>query len=225
MPLLAKRLVRLYVGLFLFATGLIMVVNSRLGLSSWNCLNDGISKHTPITFGQANILVGLAIVTVVFFCKEKIGLGTLSNMLCVGLFLDFWRAVPWMPKAAGLWDGLLFIFAGQVVMAFGSFVYLSAGFGAGPRDGLMLSLMKLTGKPLAVCRAFSEACALLGGFLLGGAIGVGTVVATFTNGPTMQFVFKKIGFNPRAVQHEYLDDQLRRLLHRQAPQHGMEKEG
>ncbi len=222
-----KLLIRLYllaVGLFLFALGLVFAINSNLGLAPWNCLNDGLIKHVPITFGQANIMVGIIIVLVNILAKQKIGFGTLANMTLIGIYIDLLNHLTFLPKNPGMYNaqgeispvniayGTFLIICGLTITAIGCMIYLKAEFGAGPRDGLMLALMYITGKPLAVCRISIELCVFAVGFLLGGSIGIGTIVSSTLNGFIIQTVFKLFKFNPKTLKHEYLDDQLRMTL-------------
>ncbi len=204
------RLLRLVVGLFIFALGLMFTVHAGLGLSPWNCLNSGIIKWVDISFGQANIAIGVLLVIITYIGKEKVGLGTLSNMVLVGTYMDIISAFNILPSDVSMMQGIIMILLGMPISAFGIFLYLSAGFGAGPRDGLMLAIMKLTGKPLAICRTSIEVVVLVVGILLGGSFGIGTIITSGLNGITTQTVFKLIKFNPKAMRHEYIEDYFKR---------------
>jgi uncharacterized membrane protein YczE len=221
----ARKLCALVVGLSIFALGLVFAINANLGLAPWNCLSDGVSKRLPLTFGQANILVSFVMLAVNLAFRQKIGLATVANMSLVGTFVDIFRTLPLprgpgafgpegAPSAWGIACGIFLILCGLAISALGSILYLGAGFGAGPRDGLMLALMRATGKSLAFCRVSLEAGALALGFALGGSVGIGTVIASGCNGPVMQFVFKRFGFKPDEVRHIYLDDQWKAALKR-----------
>ncbi len=198
------RLVRLIFGLFVFAFGLMVVKNGNLGMSAWNTLNDGIIRHLPISFGQANISISVIIVTISYLAKEKIGLGTVLNMVSVGTFMDLIENFNLIPEADNFFVGVIMIFVGMIINAFGTCMYLGAGFGAGPRDGLMLFSMRVSGQPLGKCRIAIEGTVFVIAVLLGAQYGVGTVITAFCNGPLMQFIFKQINFKPKELKHQYL---------------------
>lgn len=204
------RLFRLIFGLFIFALGLMFTVNAGLGLSPWNCLNSGIIRWVPISFGQANIAIGLLLVIITYIGKEKIGLGTIGNMVLVGTYMDVISSLKLLPTDVGLWQGIVMILIGLLVSSLGIYLYLGAGFGAGPRDGLMLAIMKLTGKPLAFCRTSIEVVVLAVGVILGGSFGIGTVLSSGLNGIINQTFFKLIHFNPKTLHHEYIEDYFKR---------------
>lgn len=204
------RLFRMIFGLFIFALGLMFTVNAGLGLSPWNCLNSGIIKWVDVSFGQANIAVGVLLVIITYIGKEKIGLGTIGNMVLVGTYMDIIASLKILPTDVSLFQGIVMILMGLVINSIGVYLYLGAGFGAGPRDGLMLAVMKLTGKPLAVCRTSIELVVLAMGIILGGSFGIGTVLASGLNGIIYQSVFKLFHFNPKTLHHEYIEDYFKR---------------
>ncbi len=204
------RLFRLIFGLFIFALGLMFTVNAGLGLSPWNCLNSGIIKWVDVSFGQANIAVGILLVIITYIGKEKIGLGTIGNMLLVGTYMDLIASLGILPTDVSLWQGIAMILLGLVTNSIGLYLYLGSGFGAGPRDGLMLAVMKLTGKPLAICRTSIEVVVLAMGVILGGSFGIGTILSSGLNGIVNQTFFKMLNFNPKTLHHEYIQDYFKR---------------
>jgi uncharacterized membrane protein YczE len=206
------KLIRLLLGLFLFSLGIVMTVNARLGLAPWDVLHQGISHQTILTMGQASIGVGLIIIVLNFAFKEKIGIGTILNMVVIGLFIDFLMLNKLLPEPAGLPAKLALLFGGMVVISIASFLYIGAGLGAGPRDGLMVALHRKSGKSLRFTRNFIEITALIIGFFLGGTVGVGTVVLSLGQGFVIQFIFKLCKFDVKTVKHNYIDDNIRNAL-------------
>ncbi len=188
---LALRLAVLVGGLFLFALGIVAFLESRLGLSPWDTLHQGLSRHTPISFGAANIVVSVVVVTVAWLLGAQIGIGTLANALLVGGFvvgLTSIGAVQGLAHdALGVRIGLLA--AGVALTGFGSGLYLTAALGAGPRDSLMVVGSERLGRRISVVRAALEVCALAVGFALGGTIGVGTVAFALLIGPSIEASF------------------------------------
>lgn len=178
-------------GLFLFALGIVAFLESRLGLSPWDTLHQGLSRHTPISFGEANIVVSVLVVTIAWLLGAKIGIGTLANALLVGGFVVVLTSIGAVQRLAhdplGVRIGLLA--AGVALTGFGSGLYLTAALGAGPRDSLMVVGSKRLGRRISVVRAALEICALAVGFALGGTIGVGTVAFALLIGPSIEASF------------------------------------
>jgi uncharacterized protein len=188
---LAARLVALFAGLFLFALAVVCQLEAKLGLSPWDTLHQGIAKHSPLSFGVANICVGATVLGVAWALGAKIGVGTVANAVFVGAFIV---ALTEIPQVEGLSDNSLGVRIGLLAVAMplfgiGSALYLGAWLGAGPRDSLMVVIGRRTGIRLGVVRAGIELCALAAGFALGGTIGVGTVVFALTIGPALEAGF------------------------------------
>jgi uncharacterized membrane protein YczE len=188
---LALRMAVLVGGLFLFALGIVAFLESRLGLSPWDTLHQGLSRHMPISFGEANIVVSVLVVTIAWLLGAKIGIGTLANALLVGGFVVVLTSIGAVQRLAhdplGVRIGLLA--AGVALTGFGSGLYLTAALGAGPRDSLMVVGSKRLGRRISVVRAALEICALAVGFALGGTIGVGTVAFALLIGPSIEASF------------------------------------
>jgi uncharacterized protein len=185
---LAARLVALFAGLFLFALAVVCQLEAKLGLSPWDTLHQGVAKHSPLSFGVANICVGAAVLGVAWALGAKIGVGTVANAVFVGAFIV---ALTEIPQVDGLSDDSLGVRIGLLAVAMplfgiGSALYLGAWLGAGPRDSLMVVIGRRTGIRLGVVRAGIELCALAAGFALGGTIGVGTLVFALGIGPALE---------------------------------------
>ncbi len=185
------RLIICIVGLFLFAVGTVFTYRSNMGLGPWDVLHLGISRHTPLTFGQANIVVGAIIILAGLSLRAYPGVATILNMFLVGTFVDLlihWNFLPDF-SSASLLIRLLINAAGVFIVGIGTALYISPHLGAGPRDGLMLRLHALTKQRIAIVRATIEICALVIGFFLGGTVGIGTLLFAFGVGPCVEFGF------------------------------------
>ena len=185
------RLFICIVGLFLFAVGTVFTYRSNMGLGPWDVLHLGISRHTPLTFGQANIVVGAIIILAGLLLRAYPGVATILNMFLVGTFVDLlihWNFLPDF-SSASLLVRLLINAAGVFIVGIGTALYISPHLGAGPRDGLMLRLHALTKKRIAIVRAVLECAALIVGFFLGGTVGIGTLLFAFGVGPCVEFGF------------------------------------
>ena len=206
------KLIRLIFGLFLFSVGIVMTINAKLGLAPWDVLHQGISRQTILTMGQAGIIVGFIIILFNFFFKEKVGIGTILNMIFIGVFLDFLMLNHILPEPSGLPGRIALLIGGMVMISIASYLYIGAGLGAGPRDGLMVALHNKTGKSIRFVRNFIEISALAIGFLLGGTVGIGTVAMSLGQGYFVQLVFMLFKFNIKTVKHSYIDDHIKALF-------------
>jgi uncharacterized membrane protein YczE len=181
----------LVAGLFLFAAGIVALLESRLGLSPWDVFHQGLARHTPLSFGEANIAVSVAVVAVAWALGARIGFGTLANALLVGGFVQLLTSLGTVTRLAheplGVRIGLLA--AGVGLMGIGSGFYLGAAFGAGPRDSLMVVGAERTRFRIGAVRAALELSALGAGAALGGTVGIGTLAFALLIGPAIESVF------------------------------------
>lgn len=195
---LLRKMPSLLFGLFLFAAGVVSNLHSGLGMAPWGVLNVGIVNHTPLTLGQASQLVGLVVLLIGWALGFAPGLGTLANMYFIGLFIDLiisWRLVP-IPAETMRRVVLLFLGIGLIGVA--SYFYLRVRLGAGPRDGLMMGLVTRLDRPVSTIRAAIEVTVLVMGYLLGGPVGVGTLVTALTTGYAVQLAFSLGGYDKNA---------------------------
>jgi len=195
---------RLFAGLWLFAAGVVLGLRSGLGVSPWDVLHDGIRQVSPLSFGVATVLVGVALVAVTLAAGIRPGPGTLANMVAIGLFADAMLAtgIGGDLDTRSLPPRLLAVVAGVGLVALGSALYIGAGLGSGPRDSLMLAISARTRARVGVVRALLEASVLAAGWLLGGAAGVGTVLYAFGIGPAVELAFRLLRVElPRRPDH------------------------
>ena len=181
---LPRRLVQLYAGLVLYGTSLALMVRAELGLAPWDVLHSGFILHVPITLGQAVILFSVLVLLAWIPLREVPGLGTVSNAIVVGLAADATLAVLDAPEPMAARVGLML--AGIALNGLATAMYIGAQFGRGPRDGLMTGLSRVTGRSLRLVRTGLELGVVLVGLLLGGALGVGTVLYAVLIGPLAQ---------------------------------------
>lgn len=205
------RITRLIFGLFLFALGIVVTMKANLGFAPWDVFHQGIAQTVGLSMGRVCILAGLVICVLVTLLGEKFGIGTILDMLLVGLFLDWilWMAV--IPQMSDFFPGLLMMATGLFIIALGSYFYIGAGFGAGPRDSLMVAVKRKTGLAAGISRSIIEGTAVLIGWLLGGPVGLGTVIAAFGIGLCIQIVFSLFKFDPTLVRHETVDTTFQKL--------------
>ncbi|HUG14059.1 MAG TPA: membrane protein, partial [Thermomicrobiales bacterium] len=186
---LLLRLCLLIGGLFLFALAMALSLQCNLGAASWTVLHDGISRQTPLSIGVATQLVGFLMLGVSWLAGIRPGLGTLANMILVGLFLDLILWVDIIPLADAYPLRVLMLLAGIVLLGLASALYIKAGFGAGPRDSFMLAVHRRTRLRIGKVRWLMEVSAVVVGVLLGGAFGIGTIIFAMLVGLTVDFFF------------------------------------
>lgn len=196
------KILRLIVGFILCASSTIFMLNSNLGLSPWDVFHQGLSKITGITIGQANIIIGVLFVIIGICFGQKLGVGTILNMLLIGQFIDLIMYLDIIPIASNMITGIIMMIIGMLLMGYGCYLYISCGLGCGPRDGVMLVLNKLLKKPIKYIRAGMEILVLILGAILGGTVGLGTVISAMFLGYSIQLVFKLRSFDVTKVEHK-----------------------
>jgi uncharacterized membrane protein YczE len=186
---LRRRLPRLLFGLVLCGLGIASMVAADLGLGPWDVLHQGLSRLSGIPIGTVGILVGLVVLGLWLPLRERPGLGTVLNVLVIGVVIDLTLLV--LPTPGALWLRTLMMLAGPVLFAIGSGYYIGAGLGPGPRDGVMTGLAR-RGVPVGVARAAIEITVLVAGWLLGGTAGAGTLVFAFGIGPLVHVFLPRL---------------------------------
>jgi uncharacterized membrane protein YczE len=183
---LPTRLVQLYAGLLLYALSMALFLRSNLGGMPWDVLHQGISRHTGLPMGVVVLGASLVVLLLWIPLRQRPGLGTISNVIVISLVIDpALRIIPEPASAAGR-GGLLV--AGLLANAVASAAYLAADFGPGPRDGLMTGLVRRTGRSVRLVKTVIEVSLVVAGALLGGVVGIGTVVYALAIGPMVQVV-------------------------------------
>lgn len=186
---LPRRLLNLYLGLCLFGASMALMINSRLGLDPWDVFHQGLAARTGLRFGWIVIAVGAVVLALWIPLRQRPGLGTVSNVILVGLSVDGTLAV--LPVPGDLLVRIVFLFAGIVLNGAATGLYIGAGFGAGPRDGLMTGLAQ-RGWSLRLARTSVEVSVLAIGWLLGGTVGVGTVLYALAIGPLAHYFIPRL---------------------------------
>jgi uncharacterized membrane protein YczE len=188
-PELRRRLPRLLLGLSLCGLGIAVMVAAELGLGPWDVLHQGLSNLTGVPIGTTSIAVGAAVLLLWVPLRERPGIGTVLNVVVIGVVIDL--ALLVLPTPGGLAARIPMMLAGPLLFAVGSGFYLGAGLGSGPRDGVMTGLAR-RGWPVGVARATIEFTVLVLGWLLGGTVGAGTLVFAVTIGPLVHLCLPRL---------------------------------
>lgn len=182
--MLIRRFVQLQFGLVLYGASLALMVRADLGLNPWSVFHQGLSEQAGLSLGAVVNIVGALVLLIWIPLRQKPGIGTISNVLVIGTAAD---AVLWaLPDVSGLSLQMAFLLAGILLNGAATGAYIGAGLGPGPRDGLTTGAVRLTGWEVRWVRMGVEVAVLALGWLLGGTIGVGTVLYALTNGPLLQ---------------------------------------
>lgn len=224
MKKIALAFIKLFFGYFVCALGIVMTINANLGLAPWDVFHQGLSNLTGITIGKAHILAGISIVVLSSIFGEKVGWGTILNMLFVGIFIDFLMLNHLIPIFNKFLPSLIMMLLGLLVLGFGCYFYLSVGWGSGPRDGLMIALVKKTNKSVRFIKNTQEIIAVIIGYILGGSVGIGTLLMAILGGYSMQFAFKIAKFDVSQVQHRFIDDDIKFIKEKLASNRSKAKE-
>jgi len=196
-----RRLPRLLVGLVLCGIAFGCIVRADLGLDPWDVLHQGISEHTGISIGMVSVLVGVVVLLGWIPLRERPGIGTVANALIIGSVMD--RVLAVLPDGGSSAERWVLLVIGLIVIGPGIGMYIGARLGPGPRDGIMTGVAQ-RGPSIRLVRTVIELTALACGWLLGGTVGIGTVLFAVTVGPNAQFWLEHLdlghppGFDPAA---------------------------
>ena len=195
------RTISLVFGLFLFALGIVLILESKLGLSPWDVLNQGLAKHSPLSFGMANVAVALVVLAIAWSLGGRPGIGTVANAVLVGSFIQGLTAIGALGGLAhdALGVRIPLLLCGIWLIGPASAFYIGADLGAGPRDTLMLVGARRTRFRIGIVRATLELIALAIGIVLGGTFGVGTVLFALGIGPIVESSFWLLSRTPLAI--------------------------
>ncbi|MFD0360012.1 YitT family protein [Nocardia sp. GCM10030253] len=182
--MLVRRLVALYVGLWLYGLSMAVMIRAGLGLDPWDVFHQGVAAHVPISFGAVTAVTGVVVLLAWIPLRQRPGVGTVSNVVVIGVSVDAglwllpeWDSIPVRVAAMG---------AAVILNAVATVLYIGAGMGPGPRDGLMTGLVRRTGWSVRLVRTSIEVSVLVTGWMLGGSVGIGTLVYALGIGPLIQ---------------------------------------
>lgn len=188
---LTRRLLQLVAGLLLYGFTMAMMVRSGLGLDPWDVFHEGLTRHLPLSFGLVVIVVGALVLLAWVPLRQAPGVGTILNVVLIGLAADAGLAIMARPDA--LWAQVLLLIGGIIGNGLAGALYIGARLGTGPRDGLWVGLSRRTGLSTRLVRTVLELTVLAAGWLLGGTVGLGTVLYALAIGPLVQV------FAPRCI--------------------------
>ncbi|MCR5277947.1 MAG: hypothetical protein K6E19_00760 [Lachnospiraceae bacterium] len=205
------------VALFVNGFGIYLTMKAGIGAAPWDVFNLGLSKTFGILYGTASITVALIILIIDVVLKEPIGLAMIIDSIVVGKSVDFFNYIDPVPETDNIPLSILTLFAGLFVLGYTQLLYMKASLGCGPRDTLLVGLSKRMPRiPIGVVSIGLLSAATLTGFLLGGPVGIGTILCAAFQGPIMQFAFKTFSFDATAIKHQSIPESIRVFAHRVA---------
>lgn len=209
-----SSLFRVLFGLVIYSFGVYLTIYANIGLAPWDCLGMGIAKHTPLNYCSSMVLIGVCAIVIQLILRERIGFATLFDALITGRLTQFFIDISPYPENHSLWLGIVFMLFGFLFIALGMYVYMSAECGCGPKDGLLIAIGKRLPKiQIGVVEMFLWAVVTLIGWLLGGSVGIGTLLSIFAAGFVMHIFYDMIGFEPRKLKHKSLKETVKMLHH------------
>jgi uncharacterized membrane protein YczE len=208
-----QQWLRIVLGLLVFSFGVHLTIFANIGLAPWDCLGMGIARHTSLNYGMSMTVMALLILGIDLLLKEKIGYGTVIDALLTGNFVQMFNDLNPFEENRSMFLGVVLMLAGFVFMALGMYIYMRAEQCCGPRDSLLVGLGKrLPRLPIGIVEVLLWAAVLLTGWLLGGPVGIGTLLSTFGAGLVMQLVYSLLRFEPRNLRHQDIVTVTRQLL-------------
>ena len=212
---IAASMLQAAVSLFINGFGVYLTIQAGIGAGPWDVLNLGLAKTTGILYGTASVLVSYAILGIDIVLKEPIGIAMFIDAFVVGKSVDLFNRLEVVPKCDSALTGIPVMLIGLVIMAYTQYTYMSAALGCGPRDTLLVALAKRLKKiPIGAVSIALLSLSTLIGWLLGGPVGIGTLICAFATGPIMQMAFTSVGFDATHVHHQHLGESVKVIAHR-----------
>ena len=200
-------LLRIFLGLSIYSFGVYLTIYANIGLAPWDCLAVGISRHTPLNYGSTMMVISLTAVILQLFLRERIGFATLLDAVITGNLTQLLCDIYPYHENHSLWLGIVFMLFGFLFIALGMYVYMKAKQGCGPKDGLLIAIGKRLPKiPIGIVEILLWAVVTLFGWLLGGTVGIGTLISTFGAGAVMHLFYTVICFEPRKLRHRSIKE-------------------
>lgn len=210
------RLFWLVAGVVVSAFGITMMLQANVGLEPWSVLQQGLAQTAGITYGTASMIVGTAAIGTAILCGESFGIGTVVDIVLCAVSIDGLLWLDWIPEMQDLPSGICMLLGGMELLALGTWMYMKSALGAGPRDALMVALAHKTGRSVGLCRISAEIIAIVIGFLLGGQVGIGTVISALGLGSLLNLNFSLVRFRAAEMHQENVVETLRKLWRRTA---------
>ncbi|MCR4672632.1 MAG: hypothetical protein K5637_05280 [Lachnospiraceae bacterium] len=203
------------VSLFINGLGVYLTIHAGLGAAPWDVLHLGISNSTGISYGNASVMISFAVLLIDILLREQIGISMVIDAIVVGKSVDFFNYINIVPVPGTLAGRLGMILIGIVICSYTQYLYMCASLGCGPRDTLLVGLKRHTKVlPIGAVSIILMSAVTLTGYLLGGPVGIGTLVCAFCTGPIMQTAFRSVHFDATRIRHQNIRESIRIIRHK-----------
>ena len=210
-----KNMLLAFIGLFVNGFGVYLTIHANIGSGPWDVLNLGLSKTFGILYGTASISVSLLVLCIDVIMREPIGITMIIDAFTVGKAVDFFDYINIVPTPKTLVGSIAMMIAGLLVLGYTEYFYMSSCLGCGPRDTLIVGLTKRTKKiPIGVITILIQSFVTFVGYLLGGTVGIGTLIFAFGCGPIMQLAFHTVHFDATKLRHLNFAEMIKILFGR-----------
>lgn len=209
---------KLFAGFLFCALGVTLMLTAGIGMNPWGTFTSGLVNVTGLSFGRLSQLIGFTIILGTLFMRIYPGIGTVLNMFFIGFFIDLIKSSGYITQPGSFPTQMIMCLTGLTVFSIGVYLYISCGLGAGPRDGLMLALIRITGKSVSIIKPAIEITVIVLGILLGGPIGIGTVLVALLGGKFLDVIFDAMKFDPKEKKQQNLVDLAQLLFNTSATQ-------
>ncbi len=201
------------VSLFVNGFGVYLTIQANIGANPWDVLSLGMAGTLGILYGTASVIVSFSILGIDILLREPIGIAMFIDSIVVGKSVDFFNRLNLVPRCNSIGLGIILMLLGLTIAAYTQYTYMIASLGCGPRDTLLVALSKRAKKiPIGAISIGLLSVATLIGWLLGGPVGIGTLISALTTGPIMQMAFKSVKFDAATVHHQRIDESLRTVF-------------
>ncbi len=198
------------ISLFINGFGVYLTIQANIGAGPWDVLNLGVSKSLGILYGTASVVISYGILGIDIALKEPIGIAMFIDAFVVGKAVDLFNKLNVVPACDSMAKGIMIMLLGLIIMAYTQYTYMSAALGCGPRDTLLVALAKRCHRiPIGVVSISLLSLATFIGWLLGGPVGIGTLICAFATGPIMQMAFMTVSFDATSVHHQHMMESVK----------------
>ncbi|WBW50078.1 hypothetical protein O6R05_00515 [Peptoniphilus equinus] len=208
---MARRIISLVFGLYLYGLGLTFLVYNGLGVDAWNVFHGGMAARFGISLGSAYVVTSVIFMVIALLLGEPIGIGTLGNAVLIGVFMQFHMNLGIFTTMTTPLGSGAFLVIGLTIVGFATYFYMAPQLGAGPRDSFYVAICKRTGLQMGYAKIIAETVVVILGIFLGGSFGIGTIIGALSGGLFVQLAFKLFHFDARTVHHESLTESLGKL--------------
>ena len=208
-----RNILQTLCGLLIYSFGVYLTIAANIGLTPWDCFCMGIAQHTPLNYGSTMVLVSVSAILIQLLLRERIGFATILDALITGRLTQFFIDISPYPENHSMLLGIVLLLFGFLIIDLGIYVYMSAELGSGPKDGLMIVIGKKLPKiPIGIIGILLWSAVTLIGRMLGGSVGIGTLLSIFGAGFIMHIFYDVIEFEPRKLKHKSLSEFLELLF-------------